>query len=272
MSADVANDDSSRVCATAAALAAATPLKPEMTRLTGVLKVTGNPHVDGEVTIDPGTTIIMGADTSIEFGRGSNRTTLNALGTPDKPIRFCSDKPGAGRWHIIMLSTGLTSDSAFENVHIYDAGSMDAALTVNTPIRLVDVTIHNSKTDGVLASTFGDNSRGLNVRNTGRAAAVLTNAIAVSKFPKMPTFANITDNTVHLTFSRIESMAVKYANLPAPYVQEKDTIVQGTSMLEFDPGIEYRFATGAGLEVGWNSSPGVIKVNGTAAEPVYSEA
>ncbi|HKU42510.1 MAG TPA: hypothetical protein VJR89_30340 [Polyangiales bacterium] len=268
VSADAANDDSSAVCATAAALAAAVPLNAGVKRLSGVLKVTGDARVNGEVTIDPGTTIIMGADSSIEFGWNDNRTTLTALGTKDKPIRFCSDKSGVGRWHSVLLTSGLTSDSALENVHIYDAGSRNAALTLGAPVRLVDVTIHGSKNDGVLASTFGDDSHGLNIRNTGRAAAVLTNPIAVTKFPKTPTFANIGENSVRLSYDRIVDVTVKFAKLPSPYLQELNTRGVGTASLEFDAGVEYLFATDAGLEVGWNDSPGVIKVNGTAAEPV----
>ena len=97
---NAAEDDSSLSCVALAALDVAEPLTDSDAprTLSGTYSVTSQVKLSGELTIEPGTTFIVLDDSSIQIGWLSNRTTLTAQGTPDAPIRFCSDKPVLGRW------------------------------------------------------------------------------------------------------------------------------------------------------------------------------
>ncbi|HTU64167.1 MAG TPA: hypothetical protein VMF89_37135, partial [Polyangiales bacterium] len=144
-------------CAAASVLRTAREYSEDMKQLSGAIHVTGDAILrGGDVTIAPGTVFIFDADSSLDIGWNSQRTTLTALGTADKPIRFCSDQPVLGRWAGLRLSSGLTSDSVLQHVHIYDAGAEGPALAVNAPVSVIDVTIHGSGGVGVAASDFGD--------------------------------------------------------------------------------------------------------------------
>lgn len=260
-------DGSGLSCGTAAILRTATELKDRTAQLSGAYHVTGQVILTGEVTIAPGTIFIVDADSSIDIGWNSTRTTLTALGTEAKPIQFCSDKPILGRWQGLRLSRGLTTDSVLQHAHIYDAGKGAAALTVIAPVSLIDVTIHGSSSDGVVADAFGDDSSGLTVNDARGAAVVLEGQVAVDKFPPGSKFKGNADNSAHIRFRNYNGGSVHFANLGIPYVQDQGMIAYNV-VLDFEAGVEYRFAVDTGLEVGWNSNQATLNIPGTAAKPV----
>lgn len=260
-------DDSSLSCATTAILRTATELRDDSHDLRGAYHVTGKIALTGEVSIAPGTIFIVDADSSIDIGWNANRTTLTALGTADKPIRFCSDQPILGRWEGLRLSRGLTSDSVLQHAHIFDAGSSGAALTVAAPVSLIDVTVHGSSGDGVIANAFGDDSSQLTVLDAKGAAVVLTGQVAVDKLPPGSVFKGNADNSAHIRFSDFSGGSVHVANIGIPYVQDQ-TMTATDLQLDFEAGVEYRFAADTHLEIGWNARQATVHVAGTAAKPV----
>jgi len=253
-------------CAAASVLRAAREYTDDMKQLSGAIHVTGDALLrGGEVTIAPGTTFIFDADSSLDIGWNSTRTTLTALGTADKPIRFCSDQPGLGRWGGLRLSNGLTSDSVFQHAHVYDADG--PALAVNAPVSVLDVTIHGSTGAGVVASDFGEDSARLTVTGAQGSALLLTGQAAVHKLPKNSVFEDNVDNTAHIRLREYNGGVVHLQNIGIPYVQDQDMIAYNVT-LDFEAGIDYRFAADSGLDVGWNSGMATITVAGTAANPV----
>src|SRR5262249_35011927 len=90
---------------------------------------------------------------------------------------------------------------------------------------------------------------------------------AATTFPLGGTFAHNADNAVHLRFDRIESNVI-FPDLPIPYIQERSVDVWNGAEVAFVSGVDYRFAAGAGLDVGWNSSLASIQVGGSAEHPV----
>ena len=140
--------ESALSCAAASVLRTAREYSDDMKQLSGAIHVTGNALLrGGDVTIAPGTVFIFDADSSLDIGWNGTRTTLTALGTADKPIRSCSDRPVLGRWGGLRLSNGLTSDSVIRHAHIYDAGADGPALAKN---------LHVTGCAGVaLVSSFG---------------------------------------------------------------------------------------------------------------------
>jgi hypothetical protein len=260
------SDDSGLSCATAAILRTSRELTNDLKSLSGAYHVTGQRKLTGEISIAPGTIFIVDADSGIEFGSYNDRTTLTARGTVDAPIRFCSDRAILGRWFGLSLAGGLTSDSVLQHAHIFDAGSESAALIVNAPIRLVDVTVHGSPKAGVSASAFGEGSSALKVQDVQGAAVVLTGQSALTNFPVDSVFTDNADNVAHVQIHKLEGMA-RIPNIGLPYLQEDDLLMyDGT--LEVEAGVEYRFAVDTFLDVGFAGSKSTLYVNGTAAAPV----
>jgi hypothetical protein len=237
-----------------------------MTRLSGVVHVTGEQILRGEVSIAAGTTFLFDADSSLDIGWNSGRTTLTALGTADKPIRFCSDQP-LGQWLGLRLSNGLTTDSVLQHAQLYGAGVDGPALLVNAPVSLIDVTVQGSEGVGVQASAFGSESSALSVRGAQGIALLLTGQAAVDKLPPDSVFEDNLDNSAHIRFRDYNGGSVHLQNIGIPYVQDQDMLAYDVT-LELEAGVEYRFARDTGLDVGWNSHDALLLVAGTASEPV----
>jgi hypothetical protein len=263
----VGSDGSPLTCAAAALLPAVPELESYTEQIAGVVHVTDLKILQGEVSIAPGTIFLFDADSSLDIGRNNTRTTLKALGTPDRPIRFCSDQPALGDWEAVVLSNGLTSDSVLQHAYIENAGAKGTALAVDAAVSLIDVTVSGSKGTGVWASAFGADSARLSVLDAAGTAIVLASQVAVDKLPPGSVFEGNADNTAHVRFHAYSDGSVHIRNIGIPYVQEKSMNVANVTM-DIDPGVDYRFVVDAFLDVGWNSNPVTFRVSGTAAEPV----
>jgi len=235
--------------------------------LSGLIAVAGHINVTGSVVIDPGTTFVMQADSAIEFAWNSNRTSLSAQGTPNAPIRFCRDELGLGHWESIIIGAAATSDSVLTNVELHGGGAKGAAMVIGAPITVTNLSIYDSKLDGVLASTWGDGSSGLIIDGAGRDAAVATAPTGVDKFPSAAKLTNNQNNLVRLTYNGIGA-PITFRSLGVPYVQMRPTLVRDAAILTFEAGVDYRFAADTGLEVGWNANKATIVAKGTETAPV----
>ena len=112
--------------------------------------VSGIISVDSDLTIEPGATVIMAKDSSINIGRG----TLIAVGTAENRITIRGEAALTGYWNGISLLQ--RRPSRLEFVDIADAGQAigisgaNAALQVtNSAISLIDMSVSNSYVYGV---------------------------------------------------------------------------------------------------------------------------
>lgn len=117
-----------------------------------------------QVTIEPGTTIVMGQAANISFSDGQ----LTAVGTPEQRIVVRGEAPLQGYWGGIDL--GNMRPSRIEHVDIMDGGdnsglaSFRGGLQVSrSTVSLIDVSISNSQ------------SYGLNLDSTARLSAFSNN-------------------------------------------------------------------------------------------------
>lgn len=74
------------------------------------------------LTIEPGVTFEMTADTFFTFGWNSGAATVNAVGTEEDPIVFTGVDPSAGSWRGLNVEVNVTTDSAFQYVTVEHAG------------------------------------------------------------------------------------------------------------------------------------------------------
>jgi hypothetical protein len=241
----------------------------------------GAVHITGPVTvrdkvkvkIEPGTRFIMAVDSSIEFGWNSGAATVTANGTEDKPITFCGEEDDPGFWRSITFGSNVTSNSTFKNVLVAEGGGgNEAALIFDADVHVNNVTVLNSGNVGVEAVDFADDSSELSVIGARGIAVLLTNQAAVSPFPLGGTFEDNRDNYVSIGFSTIDGTStVRFHDVGIPYVQSRHINVAGSPVVEYAPGVVYKFSSDAYIEYGWNSNDATVRIQGTEEAPVIFE-
>lgn len=75
------------------------------------------------MTIEPGVTFEMRADTLVNFGYNSGDATVHAVGTEDAPIVFVGVDPAPGSWRGIDVGVNVTTNSSFKYVTVEHAGN-----------------------------------------------------------------------------------------------------------------------------------------------------
>jgi hypothetical protein len=240
------------------------------TTWSGVVFVEESVAVRGAtLTIEPGTSIVMGADAELSIGESGGSAKLTAAGTAAAPIRFCGSEEEPGYWGSIRVREGVAADSVLSNVLVSDGGGIathDAAVSFESGVRIDNLQVRNSGKAGVYAESFAENSQRLSVEGSAGVAVVLDGAAAVTRFPRGGVIAGNGEDVVQLTFSEIAE-DTRFHELEVPYVQ-LNAVTASDAALTFDAGTEYHFAAGAGLEIGADGSAGSILVNGSAEAPV----
>ena len=238
--------------------------------LSGAIAVTGRVSINAaKITIQPGTTFVMGSDASIEFGWNSNVASLFARGTAAQPIRFCGRQATPGFWEGITVGNKITSDSVLENVVITDAGQKTgAALELNGPVLIKDVLVAGSGAEGVQAMDFKDGSTGLSVTGAAKAPVALLGHGAATRFPLGGRFTGNGNNVIAVRFEDTDDADTTFKDATIPYLQEATVRIMAPVKVVFEPGVEYRMAVDTILEIGWNSNASSIIANGTAAKPI----
>ncbi len=210
--------------------------------LEGVVEVN-----DVELTIEPGTLVVMAPGSSLSLSEFSDSTVLTAAGTPEAPIRFCGSVAEAGHYGQIVAHPRLSEDSVLRNVLVADGGGgVDAALVIHSPLLVENVQVSNSASAGVAAARFDDDSSALSVFDSA-VAVLLTDDPAVDDFPLGGTFQGNADNRVRLTFSRLEVDST-FHDLGIPYLQEQNLELMG-SVVTVAAGVEYQVATGRAITI-----------------------
>lgn len=226
-----------------------------------------------KVKIEPGTKFIMAVDSGIEFGWNGGAATVTANGTEDKPITFCGEEEDAGFWRSITFGSNVTSNSTFKNVLVAGGGGgNEAALIFDADVHVNNVTVLNSGNVGVEAADFADDSSDLSVVGARGIAVLLTNQAAVSPFPLGGTFEDNRDNYVSLGFTTIDGTStVRFHDVGIPYVQSRHINVAGSPVVEYAPGVVYKFSADAYIEYGWNGNDATVRIQGTEEAPVIFE-
>jgi hypothetical protein len=241
----------------------------EPTTWSGVVVIERSLNVnDGaDLTIEPGTHIIIGNDVNVELGWNGGALKVDAQGTEEAPIIVCGKRAERGYWRNVTVGRNVLSESVLSNVRIFDGGGdSDAALMLDASVVVDQVLVSGSESAGVRAVDFEEESSGLSVQDSGRAV-LLESAAAATHFPLG---GELSDNDEALARVRFTSTTIEtvFFQLGVPYLQERSLAVNDGATILFAAGVEYRFAADTNLEVGWNSGAVSIGVNGTEDEPV----
>lgn len=238
----------------------------------GVISVTGTVSVyNARITIQPGTTFVMAPDSSIDFGWNSSAASVFARGTKLLPIRFCGKQPTAGYYAGLTIGSGVTTDSQLEHVVISEAGGMGApALRLAAAVSIKHVHIERSGSDGVHAAGFAEDSEDLTVVGVKNVPVVLTAPAAATRFPGASTLSDNGSDVIAVSFEQIRE-ATTFRDRGVPYVLRKGLSTSSGAILTIEPGVTFRVETDQLVELGWNSQPGSVFMNGTSAKPILFE-
>jgi hypothetical protein len=235
----------------------------------GAVAVSGEVRVGAfKITIEPGTTFVMGPDASIELGWNSAAASVFARGTAAAPIRFCGREAGAGYYDGIIVGDRVTSDSLLEHVLISDGGQQTgAALQLNGRLLVKDVQVSRSGADGVHARDFAEGSARLTVTGAAKLPVALRGQGAVSRLPLGGSYLGNGTDGIALRFTTID-LDTSFRDPGVPYLQEAGLVTRDGARTTFAAGVDYRLAVDQELEIGWNNSDATVMMEGTAEKPV----
>jgi len=229
--------------------------------LHGTILLEGSNRFTGDIVrIEPGTTVLMAADSKLEIG--GERTRLEALGTPERPVRFCSADARPGSWSSLIINSTVTSDSVLSNVVVGGGGREKAAVAVSSHLTISDLRILDSGADGLSVATDAAIT-GLTVERSKGTALVLTESGALARLAAVRAAQNGRD-AAELRFDHVRGETlVTIKALGIPYVVP--TSLEVWAPLAIEAGTEMRF--GGKFFLG-NAHDGELHINGTAANPV----
>ncbi len=234
----------------------------------GVVRITDDMVLqsNAELTIAAGTRIVVGPDVYVDFGNVAGDPTVFANGTQEEPIVFCGTEHSPGFWRGLRIGGGVTTNSEFHYLKVFDAGSTTPAVDVAAAVLIDHLDVRGSSNIGVRAAAFGAGSTALSVYDSA-SAATLTEPAAVTHFPLGGEFVGNTENLVQLTFTRVEEPTT-YQDLGIPYLQMSNTEVMAQATVVFEAGVDYHFAADVDFTVGAFANVATWEVNGTEEAPV----
>jgi hypothetical protein len=226
----------------------------------------------GELTIEPGTKIIMAVDSFLEFGWNSQAVSVFAEGTAAAPITICGEEAEAGYWRSVIFGPNVTSNSTFKNVLVSDGGANDAAVVFNADVHVDNLQVVDSGDVGVEATDFADDSAKLSVYGSADAAVRLTGSGGLTNFPLGGTFEGNDQQVVIIDFAEVlgdESVIIHDAGIS--YLQAQTLYIEQSAALTVEAGVNYQFSADSFLEVGWNGGDSTLFIQGTEGDPVVFE-
>lgn len=236
------------------------------TTWSGVVHLPNGVSVRNEptVTIQPGTKIIVGTGATVEFGFQGAHVTVKAMGTAEKPIRFCGETSTPGYYQGVVLRSGVTAASILRNVLIADGGTgTGGALTLEAPVTIQGVQVRNSGAYGVLASGFGVDSSTLIVAGAAKSSVLATASPGLG----VPLGSVLTGNKVDaidVGFKTFDADVVMHA-LGVPYRVLVDTQSSAsTPSVTIEPGVEVRVQAHKFMRFG----AAAVSAIGTAEKPI----
>src|SRR5690606_15223143 len=99
------------------------------TTWSGTIQIDGEVRLRGDLTIEPGTKLLMGPEARIIVGYLSSASALHVNGSPDAPVIVCGEQPDAGFWRGFRVESNVVGSSKISNLLIDGAGSGEPSLS-----------------------------------------------------------------------------------------------------------------------------------------------
>lgn len=232
--------------------------------------VTCELHLNGDVTIEPGTVIEFATDAGLQVnGNGS----LVVNGTADMPVTLTGVDKTPGSWRGLMFDSDDTKNSMSYTIVEYAGGKSfnsngdlgGVIVWADSKLKMNNCTVRESA------------SYGLNANYGGAEITLNNNTFTKNKMPMRlkaellglatgnNDYSGNTEDFVFLHFytSTINS-ATTWHKINVPYLTS-GTQVASNAMLTIEPGVEVVMGQGTLIDI---NEKGAIKAVGTAAEPI----
>ncbi len=236
--------------------------------------IDGYCYIEGNamLTIEPGVTIMFtGSDCAIIVEENAG---IHMVGTPDKHIRLVNptNNNNHGAWRVFRVESNR-ADNMMEYVDFINGGSDDgyAVLHVDGNAKLsvkhclIDGSLGNGiQVDGTLTA-FENNT----IKNCEKYPMEITNANHVNQLGTGNTYTANTINMIWFNHYCIDNgtqnSTFTFTNQGVPYHITEGMNVDENNIMVVEAGCEFVFGYDEPFTV---SDGSLIKVNGTAAQPV----
>ena len=231
-------------------------------------------QVRANLTIEPGVVIAFTPDSGLNFRE--TVSSINAVGTANKPIVFTGTQPTRGSWRGIIIFSGNASN-IMEHVTVsYGGGESfnsnddrgNIIIYADGALTLKNCNVINSQTSG-LNAVYGNTSLTLqNNTFTGNAHPLLINTVYATQTSATDNYAgNDLDRILLYNYSVEFQTPSVWRNINVPY---RVTTLYGSAVnargeLTIEPGVTIEMAPGTSINI---RETGGLKMVGTAASPI----
>src|SRR5690606_8954231 len=231
-------------------------------------------QVRGSLLIEPGVVIAFTPDSGLAFQE--TVSSLQAIGTANKPIVFTGTQPSPGSWRGIFMESGNPTN-IMEHVAVSYGGGQafnsngdrgNIIVYADGALTLKNCTITNSQTSG-LNAVYSNTSLILenNIFN-GNANPLLINTVYATQTSATDNYTgNDMDRVLLYNYSaEFENTSVwKKINVPYRVLNTGNRGVNARGELTIEPGVTIEMSTGSKINI---RDTGGIKIVGNAANPI----
>ncbi|WP_375765075.1 Ig-like domain-containing protein [Archangium gephyra] len=230
------------------------------------------------LTIPAGTVLRFGANAALTVGNGGSTGTLPGElvvdGTATAPVLLTADAatPAPGHWAGVIVYSRSSSNTRLSHAIIeYGGGGDDERANLDVTDKgarpvINDVIVRKSLTYGAKlawGAEFGPGSARLSAHDNG-SYAISVWANQAGTLPTGGTFHGNGHDAVNIPTGNVVTTQ-RWPNLGIPYVIS-DFINVGsastTPTLTLSPGTELRFKPEAGMSIGADGQPGILRLDG----------
>ncbi|WP_418637784.1 hypothetical protein [Winogradskyella sp.] len=231
-------------------------------------------QVRGSLLIEPGVVIAFTPDSGLAFQE--TVSSLQAIGTANKPIVFTGTQPSPGSWRGIFMESGNPTNIMEHVTVTYGGGQAfnsngdrgNIIVYADGALTLKNCTISNSQTSGLNAIYRNTSLTLQNNSFTGNANPLLINTVYATQTSASDNYSgNALDRVLLYNYSaEFENSSVwKKVNVPYRVLNTGISGVNARGELTIEPGVTIEMSPGTEINI---RDTGGLKMVGNAANPI----
>lgn len=231
-------------------------------------------QVRGSLLIEPGVVIAFTPDSGLAFQE--TVSSLQAIGTANKPIVFTGTQPSPGSWRGIFMESGNPTNIMEHVTVTYGGGQAfnsngdrgNIIVYADGALTLKNCTISNSQTSGLNAIYRNTSLTLQNNSFTGNANPLLINTVYATQTSATDDYSgNALDRVLLYNYSvEFENVSIwKKINVPYRVLNTGISAVNARGELTIEPGVTIEMSPGTEINI---RDTGGLKMVGNAANPI----
>lgn len=231
-------------------------------------------QVRGSLLIEPGVVIAFTPDSGLAFQE--TVSSLQAMGTANKPIVFTGTQPSPGSWRGIFMESGNPTNIMEHVTVTYGGGQAfnsngdrgNIIVYADGALTLKNCTISNSQTSGLNAIYRNTSLTLQNNSFTGNANPLLINTVYATQTSASDNYSgNALDRVLLYNYSvAFENASIwKKINVPYRVLNTGTSAVNASGELTIEPGVTIEMSPGTEINI---RDTGGLRMVGNAANPI----